>query len=301
MVVDQRAPAAGDDLPLAGEREADRDRVPRRADGADELNDEEDRAEHGQHVGRHGDAPAREGDQDGRRGEADPERPDDERLGIGRVDAPRRRTCREGRPRPAARGRARGFRPAAPRLGGRAGAGSAAPSRIRRIAMTTGRSTANATIATTVSPAWYARTPATSAVTADDQLAVPEHRRAGELPGLGQAREGHADRGAAWRGRRARTRSGSCRAAGPSRRRPGRTRPPPGGPGRGCAGSRRRRGGKPDVGLDREHDEHAEDEDDRESRQAERDERAWRRTRPPRDHRNPMYARAAWCAAVLVP
>jgi hypothetical protein len=52
MVVDERAPPRGDGLPPAGQRNTDRDRVPWRPDGADELDDEEDRAEHGQQVGR---------------------------------------------------------------------------------------------------------------------------------------------------------------------------------------------------------------------------------------------------------
>ena len=137
--------------------------------------------------------------------------------------------------------------------------------------MTTGSMTANATIATTVSPAWYARAP-DERRDPDDQLAVPEHRRRGELPGLGEARQRHADRGE--RGEDGMPgldrdpaeqqvhAEGDRDEADHHRQRQDEIAP-----GRGDAPA-----GKARVGLDREHDEHAENEDDGEVRQAERPE-----------------------------
>ena len=86
VVVDQDAPATGQDLPLLVEREADRDRVPRRTGGAHELNGQEDQAKRDQDVGHHGQAPARERDQDGHRREPHPERTDEKCLRLRQVD-----------------------------------------------------------------------------------------------------------------------------------------------------------------------------------------------------------------------
>ena len=88
MVVDERAPPAGGDLPLAGEAERRSDRVPRPADGADERTTRKTDASKASTLAVDGDASTREGDEEGRGGQADPESRDDERLGIGCVDAP---------------------------------------------------------------------------------------------------------------------------------------------------------------------------------------------------------------------
>ena len=215
---------------------------------------------------------AREGDEDGGGGQADPERCDDERLGTGGVGAPhveragKGRRSKESEEDPEVAGLQR---PASAPESARGARAETDPADHHDDGQEHDeRDHRHHRLACLVRP-----DSGDERCDPDDQLAMPDHRRRGELPGLGKAWQCHADRGE--RGKdgmpgfdrdpaeqRVHTEGDRDEADHHQQRQDEIA------PGRGDASV-----GEVGLGLDREHDEHAENERDGEVRQVERPER----------------------------
>jgi hypothetical protein len=142
-------------------------------------------SQQGQPVGGRGDASTRKGDEEGRR-QADPESPDDQRLGIGCVDAPHvERAGKAGRSQqdqeePEVRGLQRPGSAAEQARG-------ACPETDPPDRHDEGHEQAEGDHGHHRLTRLICPDPGDERGDLDDQLAVSEHRRAGKFPGLGQA------------------------------------------------------------------------------------------------------------------